>query len=88
MFSDVFAHITVHLQGKEKKIVSTIYTSEKNQYYKVIQTKYLSQFMTKPTIINKRLISACTSTQYCKVLIYPSLDSLEAVEGTCDQQRL
>ena len=86
MFSDVFAHITVHLQGKEKKIVSTIYTSEKNQYYKVIQTKYY--IMTKPTIINKRLISACTSTQYCKVLIYPSLNSLEAVEGTCDQQRL
>ena len=32
--------------------------------------------------------SACTSTQYSKGLVYPSLESLEAQEDTCDQRRL
>ena len=36
----------------------------------------------------QRLRSACTFTQYGKVLVYPSLDRPEAVEGTCDQQIL
>ena len=33
-----------------------------------------------------RLRSACTSTQDGSILVYPFLDSPEAVEGTCDQQ--
>ena len=37
---------------------------------------------------HQRLRSACTYTQYGKVFVYPSLDSLEAVEGPCDQLRL
>ena len=36
----------------------------------------------------QRLRSACTSTQYGKGSLYPSLRSLNAVEGTCDQRRL
>ena len=36
----------------------------------------------------QRLRSACTSTQYGMVLLYLSLDSQEAVKGTCDQGRL
>ena len=31
--------------------------------------------------------STCTSTQFGKVLVYSSLDSLESVEGTWDQRR-
>ena len=36
----------------------------------------------------QRLRSACTSIQYDKVLVHPSLDSTETVEGTCCQRRL
>ena len=34
------------------------------------------------------LRSACTPTQYDKILFYSSLDYPETVEGICDHQRL
>ena len=44
--------------------------------------------MTKPTI--RRVTSKITDqpvhpSSMARLLVYPSLDSLEAVEGTCDQ---
>ena len=51
----------------------------------------MSQRTTKPTI---RRVTSRDSDQpvdppsKASVLVYPSLDSLEAVEGTCDQRRL
>ena len=49
----------------------------------------LSEFTTKPTkrpLDQQRLRSACIPTKMARVLIYPSLDSPEAVECTCESE--
>ena len=48
------------------------------------------QHMTKPTIrpVQSAKIRPMQPSNMARVFVYPSLDSLEAVEGTCDWRRL
>ena len=67
------------LSGKIKLSNCFCPISEKGS---ILKGKHLSQSRTKPTV---RPVHPPSKS---RVLVHPSLDSLEAVEGTCNHQSL
>ena len=79
-----YAHMNI------KAINNTAFTLNRVKLY-LLPYLHLTQRTTKLTLDlldQRRLRSAFTSIQYGKDFTHPSMDSLKAAEGTCDQRRL
>ena len=75
--------VTPLLSGAMAACKRNIYT-----FFFVASKNKMSQGMTKPTIRHVTSKDSVQPPSMERVLIYPSLDNPEIVEGTCNQQRL
>ena len=78
---------TICLPPLQDRAIKTVVTSK--NWFILSYVTYLNQCMTKPTIRHVMNIDSdqpVQPTSKARVLVHPSLDSLEAVEGTWHQQ--
>ena len=65
-----------------------VFLSENFQFLEVNFSIYLNRHVFVMCVTSKASDQDVHTLSTARVLVYPSLDSPEAVEGTCDQRKL